>query len=567
MKPIHPNSTRTKNTDRRPRRRRRTGTLWIAGAILLFIVIGIVILERAPQFHPYIVFQSTETISVTYLKRGDPTRGQCEATVKRMAQAITATCSTCRLLENRCLDKLDSRQRKILYGQPVDVPVMRIPGGAAAFMAATPELAMFACEESARQTERSLPGSTQCASAAVESLALSLSNVSGKPNAIAMPKFNVLLGITLLAAAIAFLVCYVIIHTERAHSRFSRDDTKGGPQKFHATPTARVGGLALASALGGSVLVIRELEWLTPTAAGGLYMLTLAALPAFAGGLGEDITKRIGVLARLMLTALAGVIASVLVGATLDRVDIPGFDILLQWPIFAIAFTAFAISGVANAINIIDGYHGLVGGYALLVLAALAYVAMQVGDPVVLTASLAMAGALLGFLFWNYPRGKIFLGDGGAYLLGFWLAELSVLLVARNADVSPWFPLLLLAYPVLECLFAIYRKKILRGVSPGQPDALNLFQLIYLRLVRVFVGSHDSVMKTRRNGIVAGYIWIITAIFCILPALLFWQKTAWLAGFTLIFCTWYFWLFRSIAHWRSPKWMIRKSPKLLVRYS
>lgn len=167
-------------------------------------------------------------------------------------------------------------------------------------------------------------------------------------------------------------------------------------------------------------------------------MLALAAIPAFAGGFAEDVMKRFGILARLMLTAAAGVIAALLVGATLDRVDVPGIDMLLQWPIFAIAFTAFAVGGVANATNIIDGYNGLAGGYAVILLAALAWVASQVGDPVVLTASLAMLGALLGFLAWNYPAGKIFMGDGGAYLLGFWLGELSVLLVVRNPDVSRW---------------------------------------------------------------------------------------------------------------------------------
>jgi UDP-N-acetylmuramyl pentapeptide phosphotransferase/UDP-N-acetylglucosamine-1-phosphate transferase len=168
--------------------------------------------------------------------------------------------------------------------------------------------------------------------------------------------------------------------------------------------------------------------------------VALSAVPAFAGGFGEDVTKKIGVMARLMLTFASAVFASLLVGATLDRLDMPGLDTLLLWPVFAIAFTAFAVGGIANSINIIDGYNGLAGGYAVIVLAALAWVAGQVGDPVVLTASLAMLGALLGFLVWNYPAGKIFMGDGGAYLLGFWLGELSVLLVVRNPDVSPWFP-------------------------------------------------------------------------------------------------------------------------------
>lgn len=167
-----------------------------------------------------------------------------------------------------------------------------------------------------------------------------------------------LLAITLLAMVIAFLVCFVIIRSERLHKRFSHDGTESGPQKFHAVPTTRIGGVAIAAALAGTVLLLQALDWPTEAAADGLALLALAAIPAFAGGFGEDVTKRVGVLARLMLTAAAGVIAALLVSATLDRVDVPGIDMLLQWPIFAIAFTAFAVGGVANATNIIDGYNG-----------------------------------------------------------------------------------------------------------------------------------------------------------------------------------------------------------------
>src|SRR5258707_10042434 len=109
-----------------------------------------------------------------------------------------------------------------------------------------------------------------------------------------------------------------------------------------------------------------------------------------------------------------------------------------------------------------------------------------------------MLGAGLEFMAWNYPKGKIFLGDGGAYLLGFWLAELAVLLVARNPDVSPWFPLLLLVYPIFETLFSIYRRCFLHGRSSGDADALHFHQLIYKRLARIDVGSKDPAEITRR---------------------------------------------------------------------
>jgi UDP-N-acetylmuramyl pentapeptide phosphotransferase/UDP-N-acetylglucosamine-1-phosphate transferase len=81
---------------------------------------------------------------------------------------------------------------------------------------------------------------------------------------------------------------------------------------------------------------------------------------------------------------------------------------------------------------------------------------------------------VLGFFVWNFPAGLIFLGDGGAYLLGFYVAELGVLLVQRNPDCRRCVQLLMCIYPIFETRFSIYRKKYLRGISPGVPDGVHL---------------------------------------------------------------------------------------------
>jgi len=532
--------------------RRKKIPVWLLSALLVAALVAGFLSQRT-QFHPYLVFQATDTLKIVFLQRGQALSRECEATANRVAEAVLAQCGICRLLEKRCLDKLDSRQRKILSGQPLDIPVMRTPGGAVAFLSSAPDFAQEVCREAERQAS---PGLTaQCAKAGPDGIALSLGKISGNTNASVMPRSDVMLGIVLLAAVISLLVCYFVIRSQRLHGRFSHDLTATGPQKFHSAPTPRIGGVAIAAALAASVLALEALDWLFPASAYGLTMLALSAIPAFAGGFGEDVTKRVGVLARLMLTFAAGVFASLLVGATLDRLDMPGLDALLQWPVFAIAFTAFAVGGIANAINIIDGYNGLAGGYAVIVLAALAWVAGQVGDPVVLTASLAMLGALLGFLVWNYPGGRIFLGDGGAYLLGFWLGELSVLLVVRNPDVSPWFPLLLLAYPVVDTLFSIYRRIFVRGRSAGLADARHLHQLIYKRLARIAVGTKNPRDKRRRNNLVALYIWAGAALFTVLSVLV-WESTPALVILGLCFWAGYLWLYFRLARWRAPVWMI-----------
>ena len=113
------------------------------------------------------------------------------------------------------------------------------------------------------------------------------------------------------------------------------------------------------------------------------------------------------------------------------------------------------------------------------------------GDEFVATAALIVIGAVFGFFIWNFPAGLIFLGDGGAYVLGFLLGELSVLLLMRNPQVSPMFCLLLCAYPIFETVFSIYRKKFLRGGSAGMPDGVHLHMLVYKRLMRWAVGPEE----------------------------------------------------------------------------
>ena len=96
---------------------------------------------------------------------------------------------------------------------------------------------------------------------------------------------------------------------------------------------------------------------------------------------------------------------------------------------------------------------------------------------------LVIIGGIIGFLTFNFPHGKIFLGDGGAYFLGFVCAVLSIKLINLVPEVSPWFPLILGAYPVWEVLFSAYRRK-RKNRHPFYPDKLHLHTLVYYRLTR-----------------------------------------------------------------------------------
>ena len=526
---------------------------WAIALGVLILAVAASLLGGRTEFHPYVTVQAPESLEVQFLHGAQPAKRQCEAVVAAIVRTMQEQCGECRLLEQRCLEELDARQRKILSGLPVDVPVMRVPGGAVAFLSKKPGVAYEVCRGAGQHAARSV--SAECAKGGPDGIALSMARIGGAADAAQMPGPGALSVIIALVAVISLLGCFLIIRSGHLHGRFSHDMSATGPQKFHTDPTPRIGGVAIAAALAGSMLALEALDWLSPASAYGLAMLALSAIPAFAGGLAEDLTRKIGVLARLLLTFASAVFASLLVGATLDRLDMPGLDAGLQWPVFAVAFTAFAVGGVANSINIIDGYNGLAAGYSVVVLAALAWVAGQVGDAVVLTASLVMAGALLGFLVWNYPGGRIFMGDGGAYLLGFWLAELAVLLVVRNPEVSPWFPLMLLAYPVVDTLFSIYRRWLLRGESAGSADAMHLHQLVYSRIGGGAMTSAQPEDPRRRNNRVVLYVCGGMAPF-IVAALLLWRHTSWLVALGIAFWVAYVWLYLRLARWRVPAWLV-----------
>jgi UDP-GlcNAc:undecaprenyl-phosphate GlcNAc-1-phosphate transferase len=355
---------------------------------------------------------------------------------------------------------------------------------------------------------------------------------------------------SLLAAFFSsFVSTLLIIRFQRLHDRFSGDHDLLGPQKFHIGSVPRIGGISIAIGLF-TAIIVRLQHQSAPTFE---ILLLLCAIPAFAIGLAEDLTKKIGIRSRLFFTAIAAGFAVYYLGSQITHLDIPGIDYILGFPLVAFVFTIFAITGLSNAYNIIDGFNGLSSMVGIITLLGLAYVGFITGDSLIVFLSLIMTGAILGFFVWNYPRGLIFLGDGGAYLIGFWIGILSILLVARQPNVSPWFALLINAYPILETLFSIYRRKIHQGKSPGQPDGIHFHTLIYRRILSpARVKTQSDLLSA--NAKTAPYLWILSAL-AVVPAILWWQSTTLLVAFALLFTISYVWLYRRIVNFKTPDWM------------
>jgi UDP-N-acetylmuramyl pentapeptide phosphotransferase/UDP-N-acetylglucosamine-1-phosphate transferase len=342
--------------------------------------------------------------------------------------------------------------------------------------------------------------------------------------------------------AASFVLCVLLVITKRWHGALTMDFTDG-VQKFHTAPTPRIGGvpivLGLVVAWAKAPQDVQTL--LTP--------ILLAGMPAFLFGVAEDITKRVGVMQRLLATMASGLLAWWITGQSISGVDLWGVDWLLGITFVSVLFTAFAVGGVANAINIIDGFNGLASTMSTLAFIGLGMIAWQVGDTALAGTALVLAACVWGFFWVNWPFGKLFLGDGGSYFIGFALAWVAVLLIERNPSVSAFAALVVCVHPVTEVLFSIYRRRI-KKLHPGHPDRLHFHSLVKQRYVRRWFGQHSNRVRNSITGALIGFMTLIAVVLANLAyASALWSVLAFV-GLALGYVAVYARMVRL--HWCSP---------------
>ncbi len=339
--------------------------------------------------------------------------------------------------------------------------------------------------------------------------------------------------LTLISFLVSFTIQSLIIRSPRLSGLLNDCETLDKPQRFHYDPTPRAGGIGIFAGFVVALLIAQRLP-LHPSDTPLCLLLLISSLPPLIAGLWEDIRSNTGYRTRLVVIATGAIIGIILLNSIVYDVGLFKFPL---W--FAIPFTIIAVTGVTNAINIIDGFNGLASGVSIISLISFALISYIHGDTLIFGISLILIGSIAGFFLWNFPWGKIFLGDGGAYLLGFILAQLSILLVSRNSDISPWFPLVILAHPIWETLFSIWRRKFKDGRSPYEPDRLHFHTLIYKRITK----SHS---KT------SSLICLLVAFFDVI-AFPFYSSTPLLILIFLIFTALYGYIYRGIVRFRPLK--------------
>ncbi|OPX23205.1 MAG: hypothetical protein B1H03_02420 [Planctomycetales bacterium 4484_113] len=283
--------------------------------------------------------------------------------------------------------------------------------------------------------------------------------------------------ISLLLTPVVLAACY----------RFRLFDLPGA-RKVHRGERPRLGGLAIfVGSFLGILFIATSLEGISLNLQ-QLIAFLLGAVLFFALGLADDVRGLpAGVKLPLQIVFALGVAVW---GVRIDTL----FGTVALPLALSLTITVIWIVGIVNAINFIDGLDGLAAGISTIALLAILVISMSRTDYFFALIALVIVAALLGFLPYNFFPARIFLGDGGALLLGYYLATLSILgFFKQTAIIAFVLPILVLSIPIADTTLAIVRR-LLRGQSPARADMKH----IHHRLLLVF--SRRARMQAHRNG-------------------------------------------------------------------
>lgn len=331
-------------------------------------------------------------------------------------------------------------------------------------------------------------------------------------------------------------------------------DELSGIQKIHVQPVPRLGGVAifLTFALGFMFMSGATHSFKEHSA-----YLIVCLLPVVVAGLLEDLTRQVGALSRLFMAMVSGGMGWWLLDAGLFRVGFQPIDGFLQSSVLAgLCMTVMAAAGSAHGVNIIDGCNGLSSFFIMAALAAIAIIALHVDDPFVFRAAVIGLASTAGMFLWNFPRGSIFLGDAGAYMMGYLIAQLCMVLLTYHGNVSPWAAMMIMMYPAWETIFSIYRRARYGVRHIGKPDARHLHQLIYRRIMKWTPSETDYAARSFRSAFTSVLIWPLILL-SMVAAMVFWGHTAMLFACCGIFALTYTVTYISIARFKVPRFITR----------
>ena len=264
------------------------------------------------------------------------------------------------------------------------------------------------------------------------------------------------------------------------HKKFYRNlglKTYKAIQRIHLNETPRLGGFIFILSLTSFVAFSNTNESVQL-----LKIILLSLVPIIFVGIKEDLFHNVEPAIRLLALLFVGwLFRAKFTGPLPVLADIPFIRKLLLLQGGISIFYILSMVAVANGMNLIDGVNGLCGSVALSILSALLFLSYKTADITMLSLIFSVILFLIPFILMNYPYGKIFLGDLGAYSLGLIISMLTIILFGRHPEISPWGAVLILIYPAIEVVFSLLRRMV-KGVSIYHADTAHL----HLKLFHFF---------------------------------------------------------------------------------
>ena len=281
-----------------------------------------------------------------------------------------------------------------------------------------------------------------------------------------------------LSFILSILFCIGLIYLDKRAAIAGDVNVRESAQTLHKKSISRFGGVAIyISTILTSFLF--GFDWNS-----NAFLILVLCLPAFLVGFIDDLKFNFDPRLRIALLLPVPISFFYFANLRVTDLDLGYFDDFLEIEFLALFFLCFAMVGMMNAFNLIDGINGQLSSYLVSIIIALKAIENISGADLSLSDEFRyftniLLGALAGFFLLNL-LGKIFLGDAGAYFLGS-IVCFGLIEAQQSNNLSPWAVMLILAYPFTDLIFSVLRRKFITGGDAMQPDAEHLHHVIYMR--------------------------------------------------------------------------------------
>jgi UDP-GlcNAc:undecaprenyl-phosphate GlcNAc-1-phosphate transferase len=261
-----------------------------------------------------------------------------------------------------------------------------------------------------------------------------------------------------------------------------------GDQRTHEGEVPRLGGLVIIIGLFIHWLLSQD-ELAMPF----FKCILISCLPVVFISLKEDLIQNTQASSRLLFMAISCILFFLSFNITFPIIQLPYFGELLSnsYPL-SIIFFSLCVLTIINGSNLIDGANGLLPMTIIMQCLSLFYLCYLTGDTTNMLRLVYIIIPLLVFMAFNYPWGAIFLGDTGAYFLGFMVSQLTIIIFSDHPEIPTWLAGIILFYPAFELLFSFFRK-LVELKSPLNPDPHHLH-------LKMFHMLKNQVIRTRTSN-------------------------------------------------------------------